>query len=240
MKKLHYLLSFGLAVGLTAAGQTSSQEQPSSQPQTQTPPVTSTTPTTHIGSGAQTKAGTPATSTNTPNGQVNPSGTAVPPQAGTGDSPSATGGVSGAASSSTGSSANQPAMPEGSANGVAAVTDSDLESQIQNALNKEPTLSGNSPHVKVAADSIQLDGNVNTNKEKLTATRIVQSYAGSRKLVNHLSVGTQGGSANPSRSEPQDQTDRNGASGNSDRTGSGNNNPATNPEPNKGSRPPKK
>lgn len=130
---------------------------------------------------------------------------------------------------------------------MAAITDSDLEGQIQNALNKEPTLSGDNTRVKVAADSIELNGNVNTNKEKVTATRIVQSYAGSRKLVNHLSVGNRGGNTASPRSDSQDQTDRTGAPGNSDRTGpdrtgSGNSNPnpATNPEPNKGSRPPQK
>jgi hypothetical protein len=29
---------------------------------------------------------------------------------------------------------------------------------------------------------------VGTNKEKITATRIVQSYAGSKKLVNKLTI----------------------------------------------------
>ncbi|HZU33951.1 MAG TPA: BON domain-containing protein, partial [Candidatus Angelobacter sp.] len=66
-----------------------------------------------------------------------------------------------------------------------------LESQIQNALSKEPTLSGNSAHVTVSGDTIDLSGKVNTSKEKITATRIVQSYAGSKKVVNHLTVGNQ-------------------------------------------------
>ena len=66
------------------------------------------------------------------------------------------------------------------------MTDSDLESQIQNALSKEPTLTGDSPHVTVSGDTIELAGTVGTNKEKITATRIVQSYAGSKKLVNRL------------------------------------------------------
>ncbi|HZD96137.1 MAG TPA: BON domain-containing protein, partial [Candidatus Sulfotelmatobacter sp.] len=159
-----------------------------------------------------------------PAGQVSPTGTGAPPAQSTTPAP-ATGGVSGAASSSVA----QPAENEGSSSGVAAVTDSDLESQIQNALNKEPTLTGDSTHVKVSGDTIEVGGNVNTNKEKVTATRIVQSYAGSRKVVNHLAVGKGSGNTTSPRSEPQDQTDR---------TGSGTTNPATNPEPNKGGRPP--
>jgi len=216
MKKPLYLLSFGLAMALTVIAQNSGDAQPqgqSAQPPTQNPPVTSTTPANQVGSGAQTKAGTPSTATS-------PAGTQSAP---------ATGGVAGAASSST----TQPATPQDSPSGIAAVSDSDLEVQIQNALNKEPTLTGDSTHVKVAADSIELDGNVGTNKEKTTATRIVQSYAGSRKLVNRLTVGNRGSGVTPPRSEPQDQTDHTGNPANT------NPNPATNPEPNKGSKPPR-
>ena len=54
------------------------------------------------------------------------------------------------------------------------MSDSDLQSQIQNALSKEPTLSGDSPRVNVSGDTVELAGNVGTNKEKITATRIVQ------------------------------------------------------------------
>lgn len=215
-------------MALAAAGQTSSQNPPQSQ--TQTPPVSSTTPATQVGSGAETKAGTPAPSSTTPNGHVDPTGTGAPPSQGTAP---ATGGVSGAASSS----ATQTPAAEGSPSGVAVPTDSDLEGQIQNALNKEPTLSGDSTHVRVTSDTIELGGNVGTNKEKVTATRIVQSYAGSRKLVNHLAVGNRGGSTTSSPSGRPDQTDRTATPDNSDRTGGSN--PASNPEPNKGGKPPK-
>jgi hypothetical protein len=228
MKTPLYLLSFGLAAALAAAGQTGNQSQ------TQTPPVSPSTPATQIGSGAQSKAGTPAPSSTTPPaGQVSPTGTAVPPSA-QGTAP-ATGGVAGAASSST----VQTPAGDNSATGVAAVSDSDLESQIQNALNKEPTLSGDSTHVKVSADNIELGGSVNSNKEKVTATRIVQSYAGSRKLVNNLTLSGRAGNATAPRAD-QDQTDRSGvSSGATDRSGTSTNpNPATNPEGQKGSKPP--
>jgi osmotically-inducible protein OsmY len=218
MKKPLYLLSFGLALALAATGQTSSQ--------TQTPPVNPTTPATQVGSGAQTKAGTPVPSSTTsnPTGQVNPTGTAQPPAQSTAPN-STTGGVAGAA----GASATQNPAPEGSPSGIATVSDSDLESQIQNALNKEPTLSGDNTHVKISGDTIELDGNVASNKDKTTATRIVQSYAGSKKLVNRLTIGGNG-STTSHRNEQPDSSDRTRPASTT--------NPATNPEPNKGSQPP--
>jgi hypothetical protein len=208
-------LSFGLALALTSAAQSTSQSQ--------TPPVNPTTPATQIGSGAQTKAGTPAQTQTAPApGQVNPTGTAEAPA----QNP-ATGGVAGAA----GASAAQTPATDNSPSGLAAVSDSDLESQIQNALSKEPTLSGDNTHVKVSADTIELDGTVATNKEKITATRIVQSYAGSKKLVNRLNIGGGAGSTNSKRNETPDSSDRTRPTSTT--------NPATNPEPNKGGKPPK-
>jgi osmotically-inducible protein OsmY len=152
MKISFYVLGFGLVLSVAASAQTQQQ---------QTPPVNPTTPATHVGDGAQTKAGTPA----------QPS---VP----------ATGGVAGAASSSTAPNP-ETANPSGA---ISDMTDSDLQSQIQSALSKEPTLAGDSARATVSGDTIELNGTVGTNKEKITATRIVQSYAGSKKLVNKLTI----------------------------------------------------
>jgi osmotically-inducible protein OsmY len=211
MKKWLFLLGIGFSQVLSAAAQSSSQ--------TQNPPASSTTPATQIGSGAQSKAGTPAsTSTSSPNGQVNPTGTAQPADQ-TQPVP-ATGGVAGAASSSAG----QSPSPEASEAGMAAPSDPELENQIQNALNREPTLTGDATHVTVSPDAIELAGNVNTSKEKLTATRIVQSYAGNKKVLNHLVIG---GKGSPS-TQPQEKPDAN----------PGNNTNPANPEPNKGGKPP--
>src|SRR6478736_7075342 len=171
------VLGFGFV--LSVAGLTAQSTQ---QPQTTTPPVNPSTPATRIGDGGQSKAGTPV-----------PSSTA----------PSTTGGVAGAASSST---AQTPENQE-SAGGVSAMTDSDLETQIENALSKEPTLTGASPRVKVAGDTVELNGTVGTNKEKITATRIVQSYAGSKRLVNRLTIG-KGGEKAPPHALPTDKADR--------------------------------
>lgn len=161
-------------------------------------PVTSGTQKTNVGSGAQTGAGTPAQNT-APNGTgpVTPSGTLKP-------------------------SVQAPATPA-TQEGNPAVSDSELKSQIQNALTKEPTLSADSLQANVTDQNIELSGNVETAREKQTALRIVQSYAANKKVVNHISVGSR--SVSPSQTErPPDHSESP--------------NPATNPEPNKGSRPP--
>jgi osmotically-inducible protein OsmY len=94
--------------------------------------------------------------------------------------------VVGAAGSTPGKS-QAPEGPETPA-GVAALPDSELQSQIQNALSKEPTLSGDTVNVKVSADIIDVTGSVATSREKQTATRIIQSYAGNKKVAAHLNI----------------------------------------------------
>lgn len=148
----------GVGLAFTVAIAAAQTQQP------QTPPVNPTTPANRVGDGAQTKAGTPAA-----------------PSTG---APATTGGVAGAASSSTAPSPDSA----NSSGAIGAMSDSDLQSQIQSALSKEPTLAGDSAHANVSGDTIELAGTVGTNKEKITATRIVQSYAGSKKLVNKLTI----------------------------------------------------
>ena len=191
MRRSIYVLGFGFVLSVSAL---TAQTTPPQQPTT---PVNPSTPATHVGDGAQSKAGTP----------VQPTTTA----------PSPTGGVAGAASSSTAQTPNA----QDSAGGVSTMTDSDLQSQIQNALSKEPTLSGDSPHVNVSGDTVDLAGNVGTNKEKITATRIVQSYTGSKKLVNKLTISPRSEKSSPASTENPGSTA----------------NPANNPEPNKGTPP---
>jgi len=198
MKIPIYLLGFGFMLSIGAlTAQTGQPQQPAT-------PVSPSTPATHVGDGAQGKAGTP----------VQPTTAA----------PTATGGVAGAANSSTA----QTPDAQDSAGGISTMTDSDLQSQIQNALSKEPTLTGDSPRVNVAGDTVELAGNVGSNKEKITATRIVQSYTGSKKLVNKLAISPRSEKSSPTSVENPGSTA----------------NPANNPEPNKGtppiSRPPQR
>jgi hypothetical protein len=63
-----------------------------------------------------------------------------------------------------------------------------LESQIQNALGKDPTLIHDSVRVAVSEGAVELTGNVATSRERLTATRIAQSYAGSKPVVSRITV----------------------------------------------------
>ncbi len=192
-----YVLGFGFVLSVAAI-----TAQTAQQPQT---PVSPTTPANQVGDGSQSKSGTPVQPTSAAPSTTAPSTTT--PSATT---PSTTGGVAGTASSSIAQSAD--VQTPDNTGGVSAMTDSDLQGQIQGALGKEPTLTGDNPHVSVSGDTIELAGAVNTNKEKITASRIVQSYAGSKKLVNNLTV-----------------------SGKSDKTPV--TAPANNPEPDKGGSP---
>lgn len=67
-----------------------------------------------------------------------------------------------------------------------APSSGDLQGQIQNALRNEPTLSNDNVSVTVSEDEIDVAGTVATAKEKLTAKRIVQSYAGNRKVKEQI------------------------------------------------------
>jgi hypothetical protein len=77
---------------------------------------------------------------------------------------------------------------EGTAPAVVKEETAGLESQIQSALGKDPTLIHDSVRVAVSEDAVELTGNVATSRERLTATRIAQSYAGSKHVVSRITV----------------------------------------------------
>jgi len=135
------------------------------------------------------------------------------------------------------------------ATGTTASAGGDLQSQIQNALRNEPTLSSDNINVNVTDDTINLSGTVATGKEKQTAKRIAQSYAGNRKVKEHLTVSGKGNASNTnSGSGNMGNSDRDRDSGTSNPSGNTGSNPpsntsGTNPEGNKtnppsGSQPP--
>jgi BON domain len=169
MSKFLYLTIFGLVIGLgyafsqSPAGTTSGSQRSGAQ----------ATPAPQSGS-SQTTTQSPATpskpSENAPGGATDASG----------------GGVVGAAGSAPAKS-QAPEGPE-TPTAVAALPDGELQSQIQNALSKEPTLSGDTINVNVTAEAIEVTGSVATAREKQTATRIIQSYAGNKKVVSHLTI----------------------------------------------------
>lgn len=99
-----------------------------------------------------------------------------------------------------------PSLPQGSAPAPSSnVADSaSLKGQLDQAYQSEPSLSGSSIQVDVSDTAIQLTGSVPTGKEKTTAKRIAQSYAGNRKVVEKLTVtGKSNSNAAPPANSPK-------------------------------------
>ncbi len=103
--------------------------------------------------------------------------------------------------SSTNGGATSSTLPQSSAETGAATTgttgtgadmSNDLQKQIQTALKHEPTLANDNLNAVVAGDTIDLSGTVASGKERQTALRIAQSFAGNRRVVDHLTVAGQG------------------------------------------------
>src|SRR5207302_11263423 len=104
-----------------------------------------------------------------------------------------------------------------------------LQSTIQDKLKSEPMLSSSSVNVNVTDATIELSGSVATGKEKQTAERIAQSYAGNRKLVNRITVSGNGNSSSSGNGEATPvQSDKVPSSAN---PSSPNGNPPTNQTP---------
>ena len=82
----------------------------------------------------------------------------------------------------------------GPSSGMSSTSSShDLQTQIQNAFQQQG-LSG--VMVNVTDSAIELTGTVLSNRDRTTAKRIAQSYAGNRKVTDNLTVS--GGGASPS------------------------------------------
>lgn len=86
---------------------------------------------------------------------------------------------------------------------AAGVTDSaTLKGQLESAFQAEPTLTGSNIQVSVSDTTVELSGSVPSGKEKVTAKRIAQSYAGNRKVVDKMTVSGHGNAApNPGPTE---------------------------------------
>jgi hypothetical protein len=63
-----------------------------------------------------------------------------------------------------------------------------VQSEIANALARDPRLAGSFIQVKVEEDSIILEGHAAGRDERLQAERLAQSYAWNRKLVDHVEI----------------------------------------------------
>ena len=68
------------------------------------------------------------------------------------------------------------------------LSSSEVEQQIQDKLNREPTLANTEIGVKIDAKSVTLTGSVNTENQRDLALRIAQSYAGHRKILDKIKI----------------------------------------------------
>jgi hypothetical protein len=83
-----------------------------------------------------------------------------------------------------------------------------IQSEIQNALAQQGTLNGSNIQVNVTDTNVELTGTVATPDQKQTVERIAGSYAGSRRVANHITVSSlsgQTGGENPQATQPQTQ-----------------------------------
>lgn len=199
-------LAIACALAQTANGTGSSEVQNTNQSPQNTPSTKA---------GASTQKGTAGVS-------QDKSSASVPASA----ADASRGGIAGAAGSTAGN-VQIPETPQ-TPSAATAPSDSDLQAQVQNSLSKEPTLSGDSVNVAVSADSIEITGTVTTAREKQTATRIVQSYAGNKKVNSHLTVTGRNRSASPPAASPKGTREDNS---------SGTGDVSAHPEPNKGAAP---
>jgi osmotically-inducible protein OsmY len=68
------------------------------------------------------------------------------------------------------------------------MANSDVQSQIQNALGNDPGLSGANVQASVDDQSITLTGNVQSEAQKQRALALIAPYQAQRKVVDKISV----------------------------------------------------
>ena len=75
--------------------------------------------------------------------------------------------------------------------GAVIVTGEDtqaLKSQIETALQRDPSLMGSALNVSIDDKGVELTGQVNNGKERVAARRIAQSYSGNRRVQDKITV----------------------------------------------------
>ncbi len=130
-------------------------------------------------------------------------GQAQPPAGAQAGAAGAVGTQSGAAGAQTGaagaSSQQQGAQPSQSAPAEGGLTTDHLRTDIQNALQRDPTVAPCNLTTNVTAEAVELAGTCPTAQGKQTAVRLAQSFAGNRRVVDRitLSGGSQGSTPPP-------------------------------------------
>lgn len=98
-----------------------------------------------------------------------------------------------------GGSTPSTASNAGGEAGISINDTATLQSQIQTAMQNEPTLRNDSVNVSVTDSTIELSGTVQNGKEKETARRIASSFAGNRRVKDRITLS---GHAAPSAPNP--------------------------------------
>ena len=133
------------------------------------------------------------------------------------ESPSAQAGMNSQAQQSPGTAQTEPGQtqPGMTQQGVqtpnnqmgTAQSATQIQSEIQNALQQQGTLSGTNIQTNVTDTDVELTGTVATPDQKQTAERIAGSYAGSRRVMNHITVSSLNGQTGtpgaPATAQPQ-------------------------------------
>jgi osmotically-inducible protein OsmY len=86
---------------------------------------------------------------------------------------------------------NPQSQPQQPAFGLSKVDTASLASRINSALKSNPALANNNVMVNIGDQGVEVTGTVDTGKEKLTAMRIAQSYAGNFKVVDRITLAGQ-------------------------------------------------
>jgi hypothetical protein len=84
-----------------------------------------------------------------------------------------------------------PAIPDddpASAPAPLTQAESEMQARIQNAIGKDPTLTGGNVNVSMSAGGIELTGTVASVRARLAASRLAKSYAAGRKVLDKITV----------------------------------------------------
>jgi osmotically-inducible protein OsmY len=104
---------------------------------------------------------------------------------------------SGAIGANAGGGAPATAPNAGGEAGISVNDSATLQSQIQTAMQNEPTLRNDNVNVSVTESTIELSGTVQNGKEKETARRIASSFAGNRRVKDRVTLSGHGAASAP-------------------------------------------
>ncbi len=81
---------------------------------------------------------------------------------------------------------SQPLPPDDKAPAPRAMSTEEVQQQITSHLSSEPALANTNVNAQVSEKSVVLTGSVATEEQHDLARRIAESYAGERKIVDHI------------------------------------------------------